>query len=391
MRILHTVEFYYPSVGGAQEVVRQLSEHMVRMGHDVTVATTKLPNRRSLTHNGVKIVEFEISGNQVRGFEGDVATYKQFLTTRDFDVVMNYAAQQWATDLAFEVIDEVAARKVLVPCGYSALYDPAYARYFDALPAILRRYDATVYLAERYRDIDFAREHGLENIVVIPNGADEREFADLPTVQERAETRAAHGVRGVMLMTIANYTGEKGHAELLRMFTRLPVEATLVSAGSTTPGVGWFDAFTEQAAAINRRSGRAQKSVVMIDGSDRRLVCELLKCADLFVLLSNIEASPLVLFEAAASGVPFVASDVGNSGEIAAWTGGGVIVRSRQRPNGRVQAIHLDALWQVWRLARNLERRRRMGAAAREAWERRFTWETLAKDYLEVYAGGAGA
>jgi glycosyltransferase involved in cell wall biosynthesis len=155
--------------------------------------------------------------------------------------------------------------------------------------------------------------------------------------------------------------------------------------------VGWFDAFTEQAAAINRRSGRAQKSVVMIDGSDRRLVCELLKCADLFVLLSNIEASPLVLFEAAASGVPFVASDVGNSGEIAAWTGGGVIVRSRQRPNGRVQAIHLDALWQVWRLARNPERRRRMGAAAREAWERRFTWETLAKDYLEVYAGGAGA
>ena len=79
MKILHTVEFYYPSVGGAQEVVRQLSEHMVRMGHDVTVATTRLPARERLTHNGVKIVEFAISGNRVRGLEGGVDDYRGFL------------------------------------------------------------------------------------------------------------------------------------------------------------------------------------------------------------------------------------------------------------------------------------------------------------------------
>ena len=387
MKILHTVEFYYPSVGGAQEVVRQLSEHMVLAGHDVTVATTRLPNRERPTHNGVKIVEFEISGNRVRGFEGNVDEYRRFLATEEFDVVMNYAAQQWATDLAFDVIDDIAARKVLVPCGYSALYDPAYAEYFGTLPAILRRYDATVYLAERYRDIDFARDHGLENVVVIPNGADEREFATLPTVEERAATRSRAGIRGVMLMTIANYTGEKGHAELLRVFRRLPVEATLVSAGSMTPGIGCFDAFAEEAADLRGRAGRLGKSVVMVDGSDRRLVCDLLKCADMFVLLSNIEASPLVLYEAAAAGVPFVASDVGNSEEIARWTGGGVIVRSRPRPNGRVEAQDLDALWKVWRLARNLELRRRMGVAARGAWEHRFTWEKLAGEYLRVYAG----
>ena len=49
---------------------------------------------------------------------------------------MNYAAQQWATDLFFDVIDHVDATKVLVPCGYSALYDPAYERYFAELPEI---------------------------------------------------------------------------------------------------------------------------------------------------------------------------------------------------------------------------------------------------------------
>ena len=40
MKILHTVEYYAPSVGGAQEVVRQISERMVQRGHQVTVATT---------------------------------------------------------------------------------------------------------------------------------------------------------------------------------------------------------------------------------------------------------------------------------------------------------------------------------------------------------------
>ncbi len=45
MRILHTVEFYHPSIRGAQEVVRQFSERLVTLGHDVTVVTTKLPER----------------------------------------------------------------------------------------------------------------------------------------------------------------------------------------------------------------------------------------------------------------------------------------------------------------------------------------------------------
>ena len=68
---------------------------------------------------------------------------------------------------------------------------------------------------------------------------------------------------------------------------------------------------------------------------------------------------------------------------------GGVIVNSRAQPNGRVKANLLDALWKTARLARDHRRRRVMGAAGREAWQEHFTWEKLAADYLELYAGGA--
>ena len=45
MKILHTVETYIATKCGMSEVVKQLSERLVKMGHDVTVATSKHSDR----------------------------------------------------------------------------------------------------------------------------------------------------------------------------------------------------------------------------------------------------------------------------------------------------------------------------------------------------------
>ena len=60
MRILFCCEFYAPSVGGVQEVVKQIAERLVIRGHEVTVATRKLPSREFDELNGVKIVGFDV-------------------------------------------------------------------------------------------------------------------------------------------------------------------------------------------------------------------------------------------------------------------------------------------------------------------------------------------
>jgi glycosyltransferase involved in cell wall biosynthesis len=132
MKILHAVESYYPSVSGAPEVVRHLSERMVKAGHEVTVACRKLPERKSLKHNGVKIVEFNIRPTSdqgmstVTGLAGETKKYQDFLIRGNWDVIMTYAAQQWSTDLILPILDKIKAKKVIVPCGYSGLYDPMY-------------------------------------------------------------------------------------------------------------------------------------------------------------------------------------------------------------------------------------------------------------------------
>lgn len=132
----------------------------------------------------------------------------RFLIDGKFDVMMNYAAQQWATDLAFSVLDKLPYRRVLAPCGFSGLHDRSYAGYFREMPAVLRRYDRLVFHSTDYRDAVFAKEHGATNSVTIPNGASAAEFD-----QPASEFRRRHGVPAdrPMLLTVGSHTGVKGH------------------------------------------------------------------------------------------------------------------------------------------------------------------------------------
>ena len=76
-RILFGRQFYAPSVGGIQEVIRQLAEQFVARRHQVTVATSKLTARDVETLNGVGIKEFNVSGNLVGGMAGEIEQYRE--------------------------------------------------------------------------------------------------------------------------------------------------------------------------------------------------------------------------------------------------------------------------------------------------------------------------
>lgn len=73
MRILHLTPRYFPATGGGQTHILELSEHFVRAGHTVTVATTDAhdsallwsPGKRRIeervaTHNGVTVLRFPV-------------------------------------------------------------------------------------------------------------------------------------------------------------------------------------------------------------------------------------------------------------------------------------------------------------------------------------------
>ena len=190
MKILFCCEFYAPSVGGVQEVMRQLAERLVEKGHQVTVATSKLPNRNFTSLNGVSIQEFSVSGNLVRGMFGDEDKYRQYIIGGDFDILMIKAAQQWTFDALWPVLEQIKIPKVFIPCGFSGLMEPSYFSYFSKMPEVLRKFDHLIFYASDYRDINFTKQHGIANFSIIPNGASEKEFNSTYD----ATFRSRHGI-----------------------------------------------------------------------------------------------------------------------------------------------------------------------------------------------------
>jgi len=435
--------------------MRQIAEHLVKAGHQITVATTRLAKRNFRSHNGVTIEEFTASGNMVNGLTGEIQRYQEFLKTFPADAILINAAQQWTFDAAIPVLDAISARKVCIPCGFSGLYWPEFHSYFEQMPDFLRKFDHLIFHADSYRDIDFARQHNLSNYSIVPNGASEEEFL----VPPRKNFRATLGIAedDFLILTVGAPISSKGHAELAQAFALLPMQsgetASLILNGNwplekpiaTVDGspsaarssedareisdpenaaVGLAvrgnhlrrarELWREQGAVFTlRHIGRflayrvklrrrctplppqpidesiaaahaqGQKKVLKTSLSREDTVQAFL-AADLFVLASNIEYSPLVLFEAAAAGTLFLTVPVGNSAEIIKWTGGGVLCPASVDEAGFTRVDPAVLAKSIETMIRDAPLRRRLGQAGRTSFREKFCWRLIAKSYEKI-------
>src|SRR5450432_4580170 len=219
MRLLFCCELYHPSRGGVQEVMRQVAERLAAAGHDATVVTSYLPERNFSSRYGVAIKEFKVTGNAIVGMRGEVDRYRDFVLNFGADAVLIKAAQQWTFDALWPILGQIKARKVFIPCGFSGFYEKSFAAYFAQMPDVLRKFDHLIFYAENYRDIDFARAHGLTNYSILPNGASELEFG----VPVEAGFRRRLGISedAFVFLTVGSPIEGKGHSQIAEAFFRL--------------------------------------------------------------------------------------------------------------------------------------------------------------------------
>ena len=453
MRLLLCCESYPPHRGGVQEVMRQIAERMAALGHDVTVATSRHPSRKSSVVNRVRIRGFKAAGKMVYGLNGQIDEYREFVRTFEADAILIMAAQQWSFDALWPVLDDIKARKVFIPCGFSGLYESDFAEYFRKLPQVLRKFDHLVFNAEKYRDIDFVRNIGLSNFTVLPNGISEGDFEQEPDGQIREKLAIPDDA--FVFLTVGNPIEAKGHRDVVAAFSRLDTggqSAVLLSIAGW-PGSSLGTSRRERGLArlmrqkvINSRLGTtvryadvvvrrlfyiarfegwsgieqlvrrkltrrklapmdppvpplesiesiaakasAQpfKRVILTDLERQDLIQAYLE-ADLFVFASRIEYSPLVLFEAAAAGTPFLTVPVGNADEIVRWTGGGMLCEATKDGGGYTRVDPGTLAEAMARCMKDRETLSRLGATARERWRSHFTWKIVAGYYEDILAG----
>lgn len=413
MNILHTVQSYPPAEGGMAEVVKQLSERLAALGHNVTVATECHPGRLTSRRNGVNVVSFAVSGNMVNGLHGDVAAYRQYLLESRFDVIVNFAAQQWATDIALPLLPLITARKVFVPTGFSCLMSKRYKKYFARMPEWMACYDMNVFHSDSYRDITFARQHGISKTMLIPNGAAADEFLCVqpaPDIRSRLNIPLDH----FMVLHVGSHTGLKGHDEAISIFEKADIrDSTLLIVGNDPPG-GCGGRCQARAESLNggvqfKSSGKQ----IIVATLSRIDTVSAYHSADLFLFPSNIECSPVVLFECMASRTPFLVTDAGNSSEIIKWSGGaGVLLPSapvefcpghgslterfveklrvmlgRSEDYCAVRADISGSVALLESLSHDKVKLDLMAQSGMNAWQEHFTWEKLAGKYEELYNG----
>jgi glycosyltransferase involved in cell wall biosynthesis len=451
MKFLFCCEFYYPSVGGVQEVMKQIAERLVARGHEVTVATTTLPNRDFTVLNGVQIAQFAVTGNLVRGMTGEIERYRQFVRSFTCDAILIKAAQQWTFDALWPDLEEISARKVFIPCGFLSLYQAEFESYFKYLPTVLRQFDALIFYADDYRDINYAREHEIPNCVVLSNGASEKEFNTPvdPTFRYRHHIPE----NSFLILTVGSLTGAKGHLELAQAVCLMPenghditlllngndpfpknvaAEGELqpsapkisliqrasshiaISSQDVKNGIRFFLAnlfhplrvakkikhallgvgenipqkeitpYAKVEACVTQINHQSSHKHALLLDLPRAELIQAYLAADLFVFASHVEYSPLVLFEAAAAGTPFITSNAGNAKEIIQWLGGGFMMSDTANPEGFRMIDPQSLADEIAALMNQKSLLEKTGKKLKASWQKDFTWDEISKRYEKI-------
>lgn len=371
MKILHTAAEYPPLVSGIPELARQISERLARRGHEVHVATGVVRGSpRIESRNGVTVHRFDVRGNSAGGVSGEASAYVEFVRANRWDLVACQCAQIWSTDLLFGL--QLDSPVVFAAHGLS-YGDPIYKGYFGQLAAWLGRTKTMISCsAVGIEDGAFRKDYALPDAVIIRNGVDRREW-ETPALGVR---KAWGRDREPWLLNVSVHSPVKSHELLFDVMSR--VRSKHVNMHLTQIGRSHF-ARKWNLGKLGIRGGcyyacklrsLFEPSISLMEDIPRELTVSAIKEADIMVHPSSWEASPLVILDCMAAGIPFVAFDVGCIREHA----GGIVVRST--------AEMVDA---VIELINDGRRRKDLGEQGKRCVAERHDWEKVVDAYEGLF------
>lgn len=214
-----------------------------------------------------------------------------------------------------------------------------------------------------------------ERVVVLPNGIDPEELRRAtPEDPDRLVRQALPGIKGAgpVFISVGRLEAYKGFGDLLEAFELLSASGALPARWAwVVVGEGPYRATLER-----RRQLGIASHLLLAGRVSEQLLHALYARADVFVHATHFEGSSLVTLEAMAHGLPVVATAAGGIPDKVVDGESGRLVPPRDVPA-------LAAA--IAEMARDPERRRRLGARGRELVLDRFGWPALARRTIAVY------
>ncbi len=369
MKALIVSHTFAPDFNGVAMIATQLAKSLIECGCEVTVATQYSPQRKSFEHEGATIEQFRIYGNAITGIKGEVARYQSFIENGNWDIQHHHACQIWGFDALLDWFPNRNRKVIVTPHGFSQLDNPAWEDYFRKLVNTIPHIDAFTCLSDKIEERDFLEQNKAKVIQTIPNGV---VIADFEEANSSKDLRHALGVgQRFWILNVSNHVRTKGHKTLHWLAKAMP-EYVVTNMGSPVAvekyGLGKFG--LKLPCYYDCQWQEKQINNYFTFQLPRHQVVAAYRQADLFVMPSEREAAPLVILEAMAAGLPWVASDVGNIRELS----GGLVVNNRRE------------LLEVTReLQNNVALKNKLAKEGRDYAKKCFNWNIVFEKYWQLY------
>jgi len=377
-KVLITTFTYPPQRSGVAHVVEAHATGLVRMGHQVTVASGDISGASDESiRDGVRVCRFSVNGNGrwLRGgYEGDVDRYQEFIQSGDWDILICHCWNIWSTDLAVKVFDNVECPKVLVSHGSLGRNKWSvkglinwldWLPYKSGMPNFIRRFNHVVLLtdmqnSDRFYDHQLMHKMKYESHSVIPNGINPDRYTNAEGKSK--SVRETYGINEkLMILYVSNYTDGKNQRLALESFTKAELEdAVLVFIGSE------INDYARECMKGISASSKTMENILFLERLSQADIASFYCAADIFLFTSSTECQPMVILEAMASGTPFLSRDVGCV---------------REFPGGVVVQDDLELSDAIQQLANDVSQRETLCVEGENAIGSHYRWDVVIKKY----------
>ena len=354
-------------VGGAQTLEIVFAREMLRRGHSVKIISLSSPEIHSPVYQELLRMDIDLCNIPLRSL-ADLWRTRQIeaeLRSSEAQLVhtqLNYANIHGSLAAHWAGIPSVASLHNASVHLYS--YKPYRTRLETrALSRYARHIIACGHTVARVQQPRFKDK----KLDVIPNPV-----PDLPKITEEQQQHARleflTNKEGLLLISVGRLIPEKGYADLIDAFTRafpsLPQPAKLLIAGKGP----WK---TELQAQIDKNE--MTESIKLI--GERDDVPVLLAAGDIYISSSHYEGQSLAVLEAMFSGLPVIATDVGDNRQIISADCG--LVLPAAQPDKLAESITY--------LAQDPAERKRLGQNANRCVQEKYSSAVWADNLLALY------
>jgi len=381
-RILIFAAYFYPHVGGYGENIYELSRRLGKKRYEIDVITcnTERASAREAV-DGIcihRLPSWNILGGTYPIPKPTVTTFKILseLLIKKFDVI-NTQTRFFSTSLLGLIFAKIR-RRPLIHTERGTRHSILSNKLVESLGKVYDHTVGSLIIKSARRNIgvsaavcDFLKHLGAKNTIAIPNGIDTNVFRKVKT-----DLTKSLGLNGAIVITfVGRLIYAKGVQDLISAFPM--IKEAIPNVKLLIVGDGPYRRQLEELAVGTGWS----KDINFLGQKSREQIIEMLSVTDVFVNPSYSEGLPTSVMEAAAIGVPIVATDVGGTREIIEHGKTGWLIRERE-PSQIAEAVSLLA---ANKQAAEGNLARKFGEAARLKIINNYSWEDAVGKTMQVY------